>query len=107
MTEDKKESLMSSQVLTPNTEAAILARILQSEERELTSDVARYLLSMKLPPVDEERVNDLSAKARSGSLTENETQELDSYLHVGMLLGVMQSRARRLLKGGISGLARQ
>jgi hypothetical protein len=27
---------MSSQVFTPNTEAAILARIIQSEERELT-----------------------------------------------------------------------
>ncbi len=89
---------MSSQVVTPNTEAAILARIIQSDERELTPDAARYLLSMKLPSTDEERVNELSAKARSGSLTENETQELDSYLHIGMLLGVMQSKARRLLK---------
>jgi hypothetical protein len=89
---------MSSQVFTPNTEAAILARIIQSEERELTPEVARYLLSMKLPPSDEERVQELSAKARSGSLTDSETQELDSYLHIGILLGVMQSRARRLLK---------
>jgi len=89
---------MSSQVVTPNTEAAILARIIQSEERELTPEVARYLLSMKLPSSDEERVQELSAKARSGSLTDSETQELDSYLHIGILLGVMQSKARRLLK---------
>ena len=89
---------MSSQVVTPNTEAAILARIIQAEERELTPEVARYLLSMKLPSNDEERVNELSAKARSGSLTDSETQELDSYLHIGTLLGVMQSKARRLLK---------
>ena len=89
---------MSSQVVTPNTEAAILARIIQSEERELTPEVARYLLSMKLPSSDEDRVQELSAKARSGSLTDSETQELDSYLHVGILLGVMQSKARRLLK---------
>jgi hypothetical protein len=89
---------MSSQVFTPNTEAAILARIIQSEERELTPEVARYLLSMKLPPSDEERVQELSAKARSGSLSDSETQELDSYLHIGILLGVMQSKARRLLK---------
>ena len=52
---------------------------------------------MKLPPTDEERVNELSAKARAGSLTESEAQELDSYLHIGVLLGVMQSKARRLL----------
>jgi hypothetical protein len=88
---------MSSQVVTPNTEAAILARVIQSDEHELSPEVARYLLTMKLPASDEERVNELSAKARSGSLTEAEAQELDSYLHIGSLLGVMQSRARRLL----------
>lgn len=89
---------MSFQVATPNTEAAILARIIQREEKELTPEVARYLLAMKLPSRDEERVNELSAKARSGALSESETHELDSYLHIGMLLGVMQSKARRLLK---------
>ncbi len=89
---------MSSQVITPNTEAAILARIIQTDERELTPDAARYLLSMRLPSGDEDRVNELSAKARAGSLTEAEGQELDSYLHIGSLLAVMQSKARRLLK---------
>ena len=89
---------MSSQVITPNTEAAILARIIQADERQLTPEAARYLLSMKLPPADEARVNELSAKARAGSLTEAEALELDSYLHIGSLLAVMQSRARRLLK---------
>jgi hypothetical protein len=88
---------MSSQVITPNTEAAILARIIQADERELTPDAARYLLSMKLPASDEDRVNELSAKARAGSLTELETQELDSYLHIGFLLGVLQAKARGLL----------
>jgi hypothetical protein len=89
---------MSSQVITPNTEAAILARIIQTDERELTPDAARYLLSMRLPSGDEDRVNELSAKARAGSLTEAEGQELDSYLHIGSLLAVMQSKARRLFK---------
>jgi hypothetical protein len=54
---------MSSQIVTPNTEAAILARIIQFHERELTPEAARYLLSMKLPSSDEDRVNELSAKA--------------------------------------------
>jgi len=89
---------MSSQVVTPNTEAAILARIIQCDERPLTPQAAQYLLSMKLPSSDEDRVNALSAKARAGSLTEAETQELDSYLHIGSLLAVMQSKARQLLK---------
>jgi hypothetical protein len=90
---------MSSQIITPNTEAAILARILiESDEAELSPDAARYLLSIKLPPNDQERVNGLSAKARAGTLTESERQELDSYLHIGSPLAVMQSKARRLLK---------
>src|SRR5580704_8661538 len=89
---------MSSQVVTPNTEAAILARIIQSDERELTPDVARYLLSMKLPSSDEERVQELSAKARSGSLTDSERRNSTVICTVGILLGVMQSKARRLLK---------
>jgi hypothetical protein len=88
---------MSSQLATPNTEALILARIIQSDEREISPEIARYLISMRLPPGDEARVDELSAKARAGSLSEGETTELDSYLHIGTLLGVMQSRARRIL----------
>jgi len=53
---------------------------------------------MQLPAADRDRVDELSAKARSGSLTDAERAELDSYLHIGSLLAVMQSRARRLLK---------
>jgi hypothetical protein len=47
---------------------------------ELTPGAARYLLSIKLPAKDEDRVNELSAKVRAGSLTEGEAQELDGYL---------------------------
>jgi hypothetical protein len=73
-------------------------RVIEADENEITPDVARYLLSMQLPETDRDRVDELSAKARSGSLTRAEEAELDSYLHIGSLLGVMQSRARRFLK---------
>jgi hypothetical protein len=89
---------MSSQIVAQNTEAAILARVIEADGFEITPDVAQYLLSMQLPEADRKRVDELSAKAQSGSLTETEESELDSYLHIGSLLGVMQSRARRLLK---------
>jgi hypothetical protein len=98
---------MSSYVVTSNTEAAILARIIESDVTAITPDVARYLLSMQLTSADKERVNELSAKARAGSLNQRETQELDSYLHIGRLLAVMQSRARRLLKNPDSDPSRQ
>lgn len=87
---------MSSHVITPNTEAAILGRILEADE--LSPSAARYLLSMRLPDADEKRVNELSAKARAGWLSEAEGKELDGYLHVGTLLASLQSNARRRLK---------
>lgn len=83
---------MRSQAATLNTQAAILARIIRADE-----DPPRYLLSMRLTSGDEERVNELSAKAQAGSLSGTETQELDSYLHIGFLLGVLQAKARGLL----------
>jgi hypothetical protein len=89
---------MSSQAASPNTEAAILARIIRAGDDPLTPEVAQYLLSMRLPAGDEDRVNELSGKARAGLLTEAETQELDSYLHIGFLLGVLQAKARQTLE---------
>jgi len=89
---------MSSQLIAPNTEAAILARMLESDERELTPEAARYLLSIQLPSGDQDRVDELSAKARAGLLTEAEGQELDGYLRIGSLVAVLQSKARRRLK---------
>ena len=89
---------MNSQAAATNTEAAILARIIRAGEDPLTPEIARYFLSMRLPASDEARVNELSAKAQAGSLTDAETQELDSYLHIGFLLGVLRAKARGPLK---------
>ena len=88
---------------TPNTEAAILARIIRADDDPLAQDVARCLLSMRLPSGDEERVNELSAKAQAGSLTNAETQELDSYLQV--LTGRPASQGTRPAQSG-TGLSR-
>ena len=90
---------------TPNTEAAILARIIRADDDPLAPDVARYLLSMRLPSSDEERVNELSAKAQAGSLTNAETQELDSYL-CGVLTGRPASQGTRPAQSG-TGLCEQ
>jgi|SRR5215469_11681031 len=88
---------MSSQTVTPNTEAAILGRLLQARHK-MNRQVAEFLLNIDFEAPDLERMNLLSERAREGSLSEEETGELDSYLHVGSLLSILQSRARRFLK---------
>jgi hypothetical protein len=93
----QQRRLKSSHIATANTEAAILARVIEAGPSAITPEIARYLLSMQFPRADEDRVDELSAKARVGSLNESETRELDSYLHIGSLLAVLQSRARRVL----------
>jgi hypothetical protein len=69
---------MTIHVQPQNTEAAVLARIIQADQNEITTDVAWRLLSMQLPEADRNRADDLSAKVRCGSLTEGESAELDS-----------------------------
>ena len=88
---------MSSQVITPSTEAAILGRLLQARD-SMSLDVAEHLLAMNFDADDTERMNVLAERAREGNLTAEETAELDSYLHVGSLLSILQSKARHLLK---------
>lgn len=89
---------MSSQITSPNTEAAILARAIQLGEDELSPGAARYLLSIRFDEHDVARMNELSESARQGKLTGQEEAELDSYIHVSNLLAVMQSKGRRALQ---------
>jgi DNA-binding FadR family transcriptional regulator len=92
---------MSSQVASPNTEAAILSRMIQARDR-IGPEVAEYLLSIEFEADDIDRMNALAERAQEGNLTVEETAELDSYLHVGSLLSIMQSKARRLLNSEIA-----
>jgi hypothetical protein len=91
---------MSSQAVTPNTEAAILGRLMQATD-SMSRDVAEYLLSIGFDADDTERMNVLAERAREGNLTPQEAAELDSYLHVGSFLSILQSKARRLLKSEV------
>lgn len=94
---------MSSQVVNSNTEAAILGRLL-AVQAKMTREVAEFLLGIDFEAADTDRMNLLSERVRQGALTEEETAELDSYLHAGSLLSILQSRARRFLKNENSAL---
>ena len=84
-------------MLATENEVAILNRVIQPEAGDIPPQAARALLAWRFSDSDHARMDELSAKARAGSLTEPETQELDNYLHIGFLLGTMQAKARRVL----------
>lgn len=84
-----------------NSEAVILSRAsraIRPEEGDLSPDAARSLLKVRLPAADQQRAQELAAKASEGSLSPVEQIELDSYRGVGRLLELMKSRARRSLQ---------
>lgn len=80
-----------------NTQAMILSRALATAAEFMSEELARYLLTVKLDPVDESRANELAAKAREGSLSANEQAEIDEYLRVGRVMEILRIRARQTL----------
>ena len=81
-----------------DTEGAIWGRLLQPGKTPLSLEAARSLLRLDFPPEDKERMHELAAKARDGSLSSVETEEIKSYERVGSVLALMKSKARQRLK---------
>lgn len=59
---------MSFQAVTPNSEAAILARLISSRNEIPAPKVAQYLLSFAFQPSDMERMHDLAERAQAAEL---------------------------------------
>lgn len=85
-------------LIAGQTEAEIWDRTIQPQQGCLPPDAARALLEIKLSVQDLERINELSAKAREGTLTEIEGRELDDYLNVGRTLELLKTKARISLR---------
>jgi hypothetical protein len=85
---------MASQLLSPNTEAAIWARLMQAHKTELSVEAAEFLLTLDFEESDRRRMLQLAERSEAGTLTADEQVEFDGYLHVGNLLAVMRSKAR-------------
>jgi uncharacterized protein YnzC (UPF0291/DUF896 family) len=80
------------------SEAALWGRLFDPTSQELSTDVARYILTLSFPQPDVDRMHELANKARAGTLTLEERIELDNYERVGHLLSLMKSKARKALK---------
>ena len=80
------------------SEMAIFRRIVDPEQPFLSAEAAQVLLRLDFNPDDRIRMNQLAAKNRVGKLTSTEEQELNSYIRVGQMLGILQSKARQSLR---------
>ena len=89
---------MAVEAIIENSEAAILARVFDASDGVLSAAAAQSWLRLRLPAKDEERLRELSLKSKGPGLTEEEGVLLENYLHVGRLLDLMRSKARRSLQ---------
>lgn len=58
---------------------------------------ARYVLKLGFSDVDRDRMRQLAEKNRTGELSDSEAEILDSFIRVGDLIALLQSKARRIL----------
>ena len=82
---------------TINSEAAILNRVILPDRGDLSADAAASILKLQLDAYDLDRMHQLAVKHQDGELSEGEQQELERYRHVGHMLDLMRSKARRSL----------
>ena len=87
-----------STVAVADRGSEILIRAIKPDAAGLSADAARAMLKFRLGQHDNDRVNELAAKARAGDLTAAERAELDDYERITALLEIMQSKARLSLK---------
>ena len=80
------------------SESAIFELIVLSGVPALAPEAARSLLSLAFSPDDTQRMHCLAEKARQGTLTPDEQQEIDNYERVGHYLSILQSKARLALR---------
>jgi hypothetical protein len=81
------------------SEAAILNRVIGPDKATLSPESARDILALDFPEDDKQRMHQLSIKAQEGTLTTDEEEAITNYERVGHLINILQSKARRCLKG--------
>ncbi len=75
-------------------DTAILTRAISPARNTLSPEAAQEILRWEFSPQDQERMAELSEKARQGALTPDEEVEIDSYVRVGHIVNLMQAKAR-------------
>ena len=66
----------------------------------LTPEVARKLVALRASPRLQSRIDELAEKCSDGTLTTEERTVYESYVRAINFIGVLQSKARRLLAAG-------
>jgi hypothetical protein len=81
------------------TTTAVLNELLEPVGRLLTPEIAKELVDLRASPSVQARIDQLAAKSSEGTLTAGERAEYETYAAVGIFIAILQSKARKLLRG--------
>lgn len=80
------------------SQASIFTRMWETKDGKISRTLARLALKAGFPPEDRARMHELALKNQEGTISPQESEELDSYITAGDLLALLQSKARKTLK---------
>lgn len=85
-------------VTLEGSEAAILDRVFRPDAGDWPREAAETILGLGFNRSDRQRMTRLLEKAKAGDISPEQAEVLENYRHVGRLLELMKSRARRSLR---------
>ena len=77
--------------------SAVLDEMLEPVSRSLGLKTARALAALRVGARAQARVEKLAEKCNEGKLTVKERAEYEAYVQASTLIGILQSKARRIL----------
>jgi len=83
--------------MAQNSPYAVLDKLLDPITRCLTSEAARKLVELRADTDVQGRVDELADKSTAGVLTDEERAEYETYIAASTLIGILQSKAKKLL----------
>ncbi|HZZ77401.1 MAG TPA: hypothetical protein VFE62_02720 [Gemmataceae bacterium] len=80
------------------TEITLWEAIMRPHFGKMSHDTAKTILGLSIPDDERARMKQLLAKAKAGTISRDESLDLDEYERAGNTLSVLKARARHILK---------
>jgi hypothetical protein len=80
------------------TGATVLSRALEAKGQEVPPEGARFILNLGIRDEDKKRMLELLAKQQQGRITDEEREELESYVDADNTFSILKARALLALK---------
>jgi len=81
-------------IASPVSDAEILAEVIGPDRPDMPSDVAHSFLRFQFSEVHKERMRELADRNNRGVLSNQEREQMESFLRVGHFLALIQAKAR-------------